>query len=158
MFSVILEAVASGLFIPGLSVTARSDAPGLKISIPRDHPKAGKLLQLAQFLASHVEYANGLRVERTCPVAPQDAEDALLDMLRAIVDPEEVDQTVARIKDWSRERRAEEFLTKQLRMLHTPTEAAAVIDAGLVAGREHFDPKSKELISNVADRLRARRR
>lgn len=77
--------------IPGLDVQ-----PGgkISISIPSDHPKAGKILALAQALATRKTLDSGIVID----TGPNDVSvDRFLNLLLDVVGPEEFDRVSPKV-------------------------------------------------------------
>jgi hypothetical protein len=84
-----------GLLVPELGLT-QGEGGSVTISIPKDHPKAEKLLELAETLATRQEYESGIVVD----TGPNDLHvERVLDLLSEVVD---VDALLERVAQESR--------------------------------------------------------
>jgi len=92
MDSRILGSLLTGALIPGFGITKNNDA-SVTISIPKDHPKAEKLLALAKELATRKTTASGIEYN-TGP--NQGNVDKVMTLLRDIIDVEMVEAALAR--------------------------------------------------------------
>jgi hypothetical protein len=87
----LLGSLLGGNLIPGFSVQ-RDEMLNVQISIPRDHPKAMKLLALAEELATRQVLPSGIIVD----YAPKIHDDRLMALLRDIVDVDAIMNEAAR--------------------------------------------------------------
>ena len=139
-----MGSLLSGGLIPGFSVS-KDEKLNVKISIPRDHPKAEKLLALAEELASRRVLPSGIVVD----YAPKPVyDDRLLKLLRDIVDVDEIMAEAARRYEAERVIKAQE---DTVRAITNPATSLAATAAMLKGAHELLpvNTNDKEMMGNL---------
>jgi hypothetical protein len=147
MMDIIMQSLFTGGLIPGFELSRPTPAT-VKISIPRDHPKAEKLLALAEEVATRKTLDSGIMVD-TGPNAK--SMERILTMLRDIVD---VDQLLLELNRQAMDNNWEPFNEAAIKALMSPETSSkffkSAVDKGIHKAIGLTADKTQKL-ANVLD-------
>jgi len=147
MLDMLLKGLVGGSVIPGFGIKPGAGNASVTISIPKDHPKADKLIELAQLLATQKTLPSGIAVDRG---KDDFAVEKFIALMREIVGSDTVGYLMSELSRQSKSSLGDAIAGQGERLMQKPAAMGHLVEGVLKSGVFSDKGMSLGTMSNIA--------
>jgi len=148
MLDVLLKGLIGGNVIPGFGVSPDAGNASVTISIPKNHPKAEKLVELAQLLATQKTLTSGIIIDRG---KDDFAIEKFISLMKEIVGGDTVDYMISELERQTKKSIGNAIVDQGNKIMDKPAAVGHLMESMFKSGAFADAGMSLDKLGNMAE-------